>query len=122
MDDEQAVLDLLSRMLTRLGYEVIACAEGRQAIAAYTQAKSESKPFDAVIMDLVICNGMGGEEAILEIKKIDPKARVIATSGHLKHPVMLDHKAFNFDAAVEKPYKLDKLKQVIESVISTPAA
>jgi DNA-binding NarL/FixJ family response regulator len=73
-------------------------------------------------MDLIICNGMGGDEAVREIKKLDPQARVIATSGHLKHPAMLDHRFFGFDATVEKPYKLDKLKLAIESVVSAPVA
>jgi CheY-like chemotaxis protein len=47
---------------------------------------------------------------------------VIASSGHLEHPVMLDHKAFGFNAVLEKPYKLEKLQQVIEAVINAPAA
>jgi len=121
MDDEQVVLEFLSRMLEHIGYDVSTCKEGGQATAAFTEAKAEGKPFDIVMMDLVICNGMGGQEAVLEIKKIDPQARVIATSGHLDHPVMLDHAQFGFKAAIPKPYKMDKLKEIIESVLTAPA-
>jgi CheY-like chemotaxis protein len=119
MDDEQVVLDFLGRMLTHLGYNVGISTEGGQAIAAYEKAKGESKPFDVVMMDLVICNGMGGEDAVKELKKIDPTAKVIATSGHLDHPVMLDYRAFDFNAAITKPYKMDKLKETIDSVIDS---
>jgi len=121
MDDEQMILDIVSRMLGHLGYEVTTCTDGSQAIAAFAKAKSHSEPFDVVMMDLVIPNGVGGQDAVHTIKKIDPGAKVIASSGHLEHPVMLDHKKFGFNAVLEKPYKLEKLQQVIETVINMPA-
>ena len=122
MDDEQMILDIVSRMLGHLGYEVTTCTDGSQAIAAFAKSKSHSEPFDVVMMDLVIPNGVGGQDAVHTIKKIDPGAKVIASSGHLEHPVMLDHKKFGFNAVLEKPYKLEKLQQVIETVINAPAA
>jgi PAS domain S-box-containing protein len=122
MDDEQMILDIVSRMLGHLGYEVTTCTDGAQAIAAFAKSKSQSEPFDVVMMDLVIPNGVGGQDAVHTIKKIDPGAKVIASSGHLEHPVMRDHKAFGFNAVLEKPYKLEKLQQVIEAVVSAPAA
>jgi CheY-like chemotaxis protein len=122
MDDEQMILDIVSRMLGHLGYEVTTCTDGSQAIAAFAKSKSHSEPFDVVMMDLVIPNGVGGQDAVHTIKKIDPAARVIASSGHLEHPVMLDHTKFGFNAVLEKPYKLEKLQQVIEAVINAPAA
>jgi two-component system, cell cycle sensor histidine kinase and response regulator CckA len=121
MDDEQMILDIVSRMLGHLGYEVTTCTDGSQAIAAFAKSKSHSEPFDVVMMDLVIPNGVGGQDAVHTIKKIDPAARVIASSGHLEHPVMLDHAKFGFNAVLEKPYKLEKLQQVIETVINEPA-
>jgi PAS domain S-box-containing protein len=122
MDDEQMILDIVSRMLRHLGYEVTTCTDGSQAIAAYAKAKSTGEPFHVVMMDLVIPNGVGGQDAVHTIKKMDPGARVIASSGHLEHPVMRDHMKFGFNATLEKPYKLEKLQQVIEAVISAPAA
>jgi CheY-like chemotaxis protein len=35
---------------------------------------------------------------------------------------MQDHTAFGFNAVLEKPYKLEKLQQVIEAAINAPAA
>jgi two-component system cell cycle sensor histidine kinase/response regulator CckA len=122
MDDEQMILDIVSRMLGHLGYDVTTCTDGSQAIAAFAKAKSHTEPFDMVMMDLVIPNGVGGQDAVHTIKKIDPGARVIASSGHLEHPVMLDYTKFGFNAVLEKPYKLEKLQQVIEAVINAPAA
>lgn len=121
MDDEQMILDIVSRMLDHLGYEVKTCLDGSQAIAAFTKAKTQLEPFDIVLMDLIIPNGVGGQDAVHTIRKIDPHAKVIASSGHLDHPVMVDYKKFGFSAALEKPYKLEKLQQLIEAVIHTPA-
>jgi len=116
------ILDIVSRMLGHLGYDVTTCTDGSQAIAAFAKAKSHSENFDVVMMDLVIPNGVGGQDAVHTIKKIDPNARVIASSGHLDHPVMTDHNKFGFNAVLEKPYKLEKLQRVIEAVINEPAA
>ncbi len=117
MDDEQMILDIVSRMLSHIGYEVVTCRDGAQAIAAFAKSKSTGEPYDVVMMDLVIPNGVGGQDAVHTIKKIDPTARVIASSGHLDHPVMKDHASFGFNAVLEKPYKLEKLQQVITQVV-----
>ena len=121
MDDEQMILDIVSRMLGHLGYDVTTCTDGSQAIAAFAKSKSQSETFDVVMMDLVIPNGVGGQDAVHTIKQIDPNAKVIASSGHLDHPVMLDHDKFGFNAVLEKPYKLEKLQNVIEAVINSSA-
>lgn len=119
MDDEQMILDIVSRMLDHLGYDVKTCLDGSQAIAAFAKAKSQSETFDVVLMDLIIPNGVGGQDAVHTIKKIDPTAKVIASSGHLDHPVMVNYKNFGFTAALEKPYKLEKLQQLIDVVLNS---
>jgi two-component system cell cycle sensor histidine kinase/response regulator CckA len=121
MDDEQMILDIVSRMLTHLGYMVKTSMDGAQAIAAFTKARQQDEPFDVVMMDLVIPNGIGGQEAAPTLKQIDPHAKIIASSGHLDHPVMKDHRKFGFTAVLEKPYKLERLQQVIEGVIAQEA-
>ena len=121
MDDEQMILDIVSRMLSHLGYSVTTTRDGAGAIAAFTKAKTRGEPFDVVMMDLVIPNGVGGQEAAPTIKQIDPQARIIASSGHLDHPVMTDHRKYGFTAVLEKPYKLERLQQVIDGVIANAA-
>jgi len=121
MDDEQMILDIVGRMLGHLGYEVQSSMDGAQAIAAFTKAKSQGEPFDVVMMDLVIPNGVGGQEAAPTLRQIDPHVKIIASSGHLDHPVMKDHRKYGFTAVLEKPYKLERLQQVIEDVITQGA-
>jgi PAS domain S-box-containing protein len=117
MDDEQMILDIVSRMLTHLGYEVSTCTDGAQAIAAFAKGKMKGESFDVVLMDLVVPSGVGGQDAVHTIRKIDGTAKVIASSGHLEHPVMSNPKKFGFAAVLEKPYRLETLRQVISSVV-----
>ena len=84
--------------------------------AALTSCRNQAP--DLVILDLVLPDG-DGLDLLPELFALAPTAKVIASSGHLDHPVMLDHRKFGFSAVLEKPYKLEKLQQVIEAVIDT---
>jgi len=72
MDDEESLRNLAQRMLERLGYRVETVKDGLEAIEAYKKQKDSVEPFDAVILDLTIKGGMGGEQTIRELIKIDP--------------------------------------------------
>ncbi len=117
MDDEQDVREIAVRMLTWLGYEAEAVADGRQAIMRYTDARSGSRPFDVVMMDLTVPGGMGGLEALSELRQIDPAIRAIVSSGYSENPVMADFAQFGFRGVLAKPYKLAELRVAVEKVV-----
>ena len=81
LEDEDMVREIASEMLSFIGYEVVCATEGAQAIELYGERYHAGAPFTAVIMDLSIPNGMGGEEAVAEVLRIDPDAKVIVSSG-----------------------------------------
>ena len=60
MDDEQIILDVTHEVLKFLGYEVIFARDGAAAVDLYKTAKSNGSPFDIVILDLSVPEGMGG--------------------------------------------------------------
>ena len=72
MDDEQIILDVTHEVLKFLGYEVMFARDGVAAIGLYKTAKSEGSPFDLVILDLSVPEGMGGKEAIAELEDFRP--------------------------------------------------
>ncbi len=122
MDDEPMILDILSRMLVNLGYQVTTTTDGSQAIAAAAKAKATNVPFDIILMDLIIPSGLGGADALPTINKINPNAKIIASSGHLDHPAMREFKKFGFTAVLQKPYKLERLQTLLaELYTSAPA-
>jgi len=65
-------------------------------------------PFDFVILDLTIPGGMGGKEAIKKILQIDPKAKVIVSSGYSNDPVMANYKEYGFPGVIAHAISIEK--------------
>jgi CheY-like chemotaxis protein len=70
-DDEVVVRDLLRRVLTEAGYQVIAVETGKQAIENVRKER-----VDLVLLDINM-PGIGGVEALREIIAEVPTSRVI---------------------------------------------
>ena len=117
MDDEEVIHQTVGRILTQLGYESISVRDGREALRAYKLALEEGDPFDLVIMDLTIPGGMGGVEAVAELHKIDPQARVIVASGYSHDPVMANYEEHGFCGVVEKPVDLQTLVDTVQRIL-----
>jgi DNA-binding NarL/FixJ family response regulator len=79
-------------------------------------ARSSGRAFDFVILDLTVPGGMGGAEAIVELRKIDPEVRAIVSSGYSNDPVMAHFADYGFCAVVPKPYDCKMLVAVLESL------
>jgi len=117
MDDEETIRNLVTAMLGRSGYSVETSTGGRQAIKMYKQALEAGNAFDVVIMDLTIPGGIGGKEAIKDILKIHPEARVIVSSGYSNDPVMTNYAEYGFYGIVAKPYTKNELLEVLSWVL-----
>jgi CheY-like chemotaxis protein len=119
MDDEKMVLQVSGQMLRRLGHEVIFAEEGREAVDRVEEAVRSGTPLDGVILDLTIRNGMGGREAMAQIRRIQPDIRAIVSSGYAEDPVMQDVRNFGFDAALPKPYDKAEMAAVLSAVFDS---
>ncbi|GFO70023.1 response regulator [Geomonas limicola] len=118
LDDDEFIRDLVKNMLQHLGYSVITCATGEDAIERYKRAMEAGWPFYAAILDLLVVDGMGGAESAKEILRIDPAAKLIVSSGYSDEPVLAKWKAYGFTASLAKPYTLKALSDVLESLRS----
>lgn len=117
MDDEEMIRRLACEVLRLRGYRVDSNADGREAIDLYTSAKNSGEPYDAVLMDLTIRGGMGGKDAIRELRRIDPQIKAIVCSGSSGEPVMADPQKYGFSGVVPKPYGARELIEVLHAVI-----
>ena len=122
MDDEDIVREVAKEMIISLGYGAELARNGEEAIELYEKAISSGRPFDAVIMDLTVPGGMGGKEALVKLKKIDPEVRSIVSSGYSHNPVMGRYEEFGFTGVLSKPYKIKDLGEALNSVISGECA
>ena len=104
MDDDEMVRFVAGETLKRYGFEVEFASDGVQAVELYRQRSLAGAPFVAVILDLNIPGGMGGEEAMQRLLEIDPSAKGFVSSGRTDDPVMVNFCAFGFSGTIEKPY------------------
>ena len=103
--------------LRRLGHEVELAEDGRTAIEMYETAKAQGRPFDAVILDLMVPEGIGGQEAIQTLRRIDPGVKAVVMSGYANDPVVLEHDRHGFKGALAKPFDHEKLQETLSRVI-----
>ncbi len=117
MDDEPGVYRIAVDFLTLSGYRVDAVTNGDEAISAYRAAQEAGDPYAAVILDLTIPGGMGGQEAFGRLREIDPAVRVIVSSGYANDPVLADYALYGYKGALVKPYPLEVLKQTLARIV-----
>ncbi len=117
MDDVAVVRDISVAMLNHLGFEVVCTKDGREAVDQYRREYERGTPFDAVILDLTVKGGMGGDRAVEELLAIDPGVRAIISTGYLREPIMEDYVTRGFKAAIAKPYKIEELGSLLQRII-----
>jgi len=117
MDDEEAIRDLLSDMLTTLGYESVCTRDGAEAIAAYQHAQAAGQPFMAAILDITVPGGMGGKETMASLWALDPQVKAVISSGYAQDPIMADFMQYGFSAVVAKPYTVSGLQHALQRVL-----
>ena len=112
MDDEEAILEIVGDILAYHGFTVDFARDGEEALCLYQERR-----YDAVILDLTVPGGMGGQEAMRELLRIDPAVRAIVSSGYSNDPIMSDYGQYGFKNVIAKPYDLEELGEVLRSVI-----
>jgi two-component system cell cycle sensor histidine kinase/response regulator CckA len=118
MDDDEVFCKFMRRVLERLGYDVDIAGDGAAAVELYRKSLESGDPFDAVIVDLKILGGMGGEEAMKRLLKIDPAVKAIASSGYSNDPVIVNYGKYGFRGALSKPYTMEELAVTLDRILA----
>ena len=118
MDDDDLIRDLTREVLGFLGFEVSLARDGAEAIAIYQREQQAGRKIDTVILDLTIPGGMGGKEAIRELRRIDPEAKAIVSSGYSDDPVMAEYEKHGFAGVLRKPYTLDAMTALLKTILA----
>ncbi len=117
MDDDELVRRAAAQLLQSLGYVVETVPDGFAAVELYKYAKTSGKPFDAVFFDLTVPGKMGGEEAVRELQRFDPRVKAIASSGYANNRAMASYEEYGFAAVIAKPYTVHQLSRVMATVL-----
>jgi len=117
MDDEEVVRDTLKCMLNRLGYNAVCKENGNDAIEFLAAETDENRKFAGMIFDLTVPGGMGGKEAVAEIRKLDAALPVFVASGYADDPVMKNPVDYGFMASICKPFRMSELAEMLSTYI-----
>jgi DNA-binding NarL/FixJ family response regulator len=99
-----------------MGLSVITAVDGLEAVDIY---RSDREKIDCVILDLAMPR-MDGEEAFSELRKIDPDARVVISSGYGHHDVTDRFVGEGLAGFIQKPYKYNAIVETMRTVLAGP--
>ncbi len=117
MDDTEPVREVIEGILDEAGFEVASAPDGLAAVQLFKQAFSGDRPFDAVVLDLVVEGGMGGVEALKCMACIDPDVRALVCSGYTSAPGMADPRKYGFRGVVPKPFTAPQLVEELLRIL-----
>lgn len=112
MDDEIVVREITGAILRKAGYCVKGFCNGESLLEAYDEWHPE-----LVIMDLIIPDGMGGEETIKKLLEYDSEAKAIVFSGHVNTPLIQDYNKYGFKGVLTKPFEVKELLQEVSRIL-----
>jgi PAS domain S-box-containing protein len=113
VDDEESILDLGKEVLCRFGYTLLTAPDGKTALEFY---RNEHGQIDLVILDMIM-PGMSGRQCLEGLLKINPKAKVVISSGyshigHRKETMKAGARSF-----ISKPYEIKQMLQVVREAL-----
>ena len=116
MDDDANIRELIEEMMAYLGYEAECARNGEEAVEIFRRAKESGRAFDAVILNLTVEEGTGGDKAIDKLLEIDPEVKAVISSGYIDAPIIKDYQKYGFVDAMVKPYRMAQLKELLDKM------
>lgn len=110
VDDEESVRFFLVRALKTFGCGVQSASNGEEALTRFNENRDK---IDAVILDLGM-PGMPGQTVMKRLRETSPDIKIILSSGQNKSELEQYSEATAF---ISKPYKLNDLLEVLNSVL-----
>ena len=112
-DDAIFMRTMVSDILERAGFEVLGQAEsGLQAVEKYKQLKP-----DFVTMDIVMPE-MGGIDAVREIRKHDPNAKILMCSAMGQQALVVEAMQAGARGFVVKPFQPARVLEAVQQLLA----
>jgi two-component system cell cycle sensor histidine kinase/response regulator CckA len=116
-EDDSALRQLASTMLTEFGYTVIQAADGEDAVAKF---RANASSIALAILDVVMPR-KGGKEVYDEIVRINPEVRVLYISGYNAEILQSKGIAEGATNFILKPVSPTDLLRAIRAALDRPA-
>lgn len=114
VEDEQMLRELGASALGSLGYEVATAADGQEAVEVFSRLHER---LCAVVLDLKMPR-MGGREAFIELRRINPSVPVIICTGYGENEEVQELMTLGARGMLAKPYQIAVLAAKLRSVLA----
>jgi CheY-like chemotaxis protein len=112
-DDEEAIRQITSLLLERIGFRVVTAADGLETVDRFTENAEE---VTCLLLDVNMPN-LSGTEAALRIRHINPKVPVLFMSGYPREEVMARFNQQPHTDFIRKPFESASLAECIRAVM-----
>jgi CheY-like chemotaxis protein len=116
-DDEEVVRKTFRHMLELLGYVVVCKNDGKEAVDFYIRESAAKREIAAMILDFTIPGGMGGTEAVAQIRQLDEDIPVFVASGYADNSAMRNPVEYGFTASIAKPFTIADLSETLNTFL-----
>ena len=113
VDDDEALLDLSHAMLTRLGYDVVACTRSPDALETFVAAPER---FALVVTDCTMPS-LTGAQLVAACWHLRPDLPVLLYTGWLEVPEAGHDPAPGRMAVLQKPFSLHELDNALRQLL-----
>ena len=114
IDDEEMVVNITEIMLKKLGHQIHKAHSGQEGLSVFQTYRNQ---IDLIICDMIMPR-MDGLELVHRLRKINPRVKVLLSSGSLIDEDEKDVVNRGFDGLIKKPYKLNDLSEKIEKILN----
>jgi CheY-like chemotaxis protein len=112
IDDEEALVYLMTRVLQKSGYQVTGFSDAEQALQAL---RDRPRDFDVIVTDLSM-PGMSGFHVARAIREIRDDLPIVVTSGYVRAEDRETAREIGVRELVLKPDTVEELARVLEKV------
>ncbi|MGE0813783.1 MAG: PAS domain S-box protein [Vicinamibacterales bacterium] len=116
-EDERSVRMLISAILERRGYTVIEAASGVEALELW---KTHKAAVSLLLTDLVMPDGVSGQDLARQLRIDRPDLRVVFSSGYSAE--IAGRELSDDEHFLQKPFTTDVLLQMVREVLDEPVA
>ncbi|MBC8406280.1 MAG: response regulator [Planctomycetes bacterium] len=113
-DDEEAICSVAKQMLEHLGFSVLTAIDGQDAVDIF---RHHQEIISCVLLDLTMPR-LNGQQAFLEIRKIQADVPVILSSGYNIQEVTQRFAGMGLNGFIHKPFNLADLRDELSKVFA----
>ncbi|WP_371804491.1 PAS domain S-box protein [Candidatus Lokiarchaeum ossiferum] len=116
LEDQSMIQHVLLKILNKLGCTADFTQIDEDLLQKYDQSLLSHHRYDCVILDLIIPGKRGGKYVATQLLKVDPKVKIIISSGYSDDPFMANYQKHGIFAIIPKPYTIQNVYRVLSTL------